>query len=164
MKEFIDYIFNENINYVLKDFNDKEIDEIKTSYRDYLEFQYGNVVNESNIDKAKIVFLKMEKDKFENADKIKKQIILLKDVALDEVRYFSDYARIYAEERRDNNRIIITGNQALSYIKQMEELVKHVRKFNMELANNLLEDSILDFNYAAGLSDNMSLRCARHKK
>ena len=164
MEEFINYVYDKTISYVIKDFSLKELEEVEKSYREYLEFQYSDVVNETNIEKSKEVFTKVEIENFKNAPKIKKQIILLKDLALDEVKYFSDYARVYADERRCNDRIIITSDQARSYIKQMEQLVKQVRDFNLEIANKLLSESIVDFLYASGISDNMSLRSARYKK
>ena len=45
----------------------------------------------------------------------------------------------------------------------MEQLVKQVRDFNMNIANKLLSESIVDFEYASGISDNMSLRTSRKK-
>lgn len=164
MEDFIKYLYDNTIKYIISDFNEDEISEIKEGYLNYLNNHYLDTIDEENIEKAKKVFPEVEIKNWKKVSKKAKQSILLKDSALDDMRYYSDYARVYANERLDNNRIVISEKQAKSYIKHMEDMFEKVRDFNKVIAHQLLSESTVDFLYASGISDNMSLRCARYKK
>ena len=163
MEEFLMYVFDHSKDEVLKDFSKDELDEISSGYKNYLRFHYEDTINEEDLDKAKIIFTKVEINNFKGVSKQKKQSLFLRDLALEELKYFSDYSRIYADERRINDRIVITEKQANNFIEQVEELANHVKEFNKGIASKILSESIADFMYASGMSDNMSFRTARKK-
>ena len=161
MEDFIKYLFDSTIDVVLKDFSNDEIDEVKKNYLEYLKLHYKGTIDEDQIEKAKQVFPGIEINNFKNLKKEEKQRLLLEDEALERLEYFSHYANTYALYRMDNDKCAISEEQANNYLVQMGKEFKKVRSFNKHIAENLLSESIVDFQYAAGLTNNMSLRSAR---
>ena len=161
MEDFINYMYDNTIEFILKDFNNEEINEIKEGYLKYLKLHYEDTIDGKQLDKAKKVFPNIEISNFKNLKKEEKKRLLLDDNALEKIKYFSHYANTYAQYRMDNDKCIISEEQANNFIVQMGNECKKVRSFNKSLAENLLSESIVDFQYAAGLTDNMSLRSAR---
>ena len=164
MKELIDELFNSNIDIILKDFNEDEIDEVKNGYLIYLNNQYLEIdEDEVDLDELLKLFIEVEQKNWANKSKQEKQILLLKDSALDKLKYMSGNAQDYAIQRLNNDNLNITKEQADTLINQIKEQEKLVRDFNISSAKKLVSEGILDLLYAAKLTNNTSLRVGRRR-
>lgn len=155
--ELINNIYEEMISTILQGFNDSEFGEVTASYREYLIKNYGN--KQGDIDKLKAAILSIERDKWKDKDKKNKQMNLFNDVYLERLGYLSNLALKLAKGRfYGNEDNAISTDEVLEYIKLMKEYASLVREFNRGIADVYLSEGILDFQYAIGLSNNMSLR------
>lgn len=171
MENFINSLYLNNIEIVLKDFTNEEYEDIKKAYYSYLTDSYSDIIKKSNksIDEMIRIFSEVERKDWEKESKESKQRILLKDQAFENLGYLSDNALKHAMERLkceikniDYNPKI-TKEQAYNYIKMMEEEASKVKAYNFNIAKTYLSEGTVDYLYASGISDNYSLRVGRMK-
>lgn len=162
MNEIINLIYDNLLEIVLQDFSYEERDIIAKAYKAYLIDSYSNLIRNNSDDDGKVtqVILNMERIKWLNQTQDIKKSNLLKDEMLDKLGYLSNLALKYAMAKLQGklDEINITEEQASSYIEMMREYAKNVLPFNKSIADTYLSEGILDFQYAVGLSSNMSLR------
>ncbi len=164
--DILNAVYETMIDDIIKDFNTNEYEEVQEAYRDYLNFSYQNSLKLSNDkEKLKKFFIKLEKQKWENKDKILKQALLLNDENYDELLKLSNMALEYAKlkYRGKENEIPINQEQALDYIEMMNKYSENVRDYNKERTILQLSEATLDFEYAVNLNSNMSLRMGRFR-
>ena len=159
------YIFENSKEEIIKGFSDlKEQNEILFFYRKYLNRIYASTVrNEFDFEKYKDKFLKYELSKWVDVSKSQKQSLLIEDEFLDRLGYLSDLGLKYAIAKIKGEPYSMTPVQARKYISEMNLLVNKVLGFNSNLAQTYLSEGTIDFMYASGLSDKMSLRVGRIK-
>ena len=165
MKEFIERIYNNTIATILNGFSIEEQEEIKEGYKKYLETQYS-VTYEAvldNIEKAIAIFSDVENKLWINKSKEEKQSYFIEDKALDSLKELSGIALKYAVDRltSEKNNTTYEGINMDEMNKSIDEMkikAEQVKQFNADYAMSLLSEGILDYNYAAKNSDNMSFR------
>lgn len=168
--QFFSMIYNGTIKTLISDFSEKEIPEVLQSYQLYIIENYSNVLEPTdNVEKVAKLFIEIENKKWKNKTKEEKQILIMKDPALENLRYLSGIAQKYAQNRLGNELSSgtfiaeLSEEQAQNYIKNLEEYTSQVKPYNSLIAQTYLSEGIIDFLYASKLSDNMSLRVGRLK-
>ena len=74
---------------------------------------------------------------------------------------FLSYDKIYMIGVEINQ--LISEDESNEYIKKMKELSLNVKDFNKSLAQSLLSEGIIDYMYAAKMTDNMSFRNSHYR-
>ena len=168
MYNYLEQIFNNTKDIILKDFDVVEQQEVIDGYKKYLDVHYKETFDEiDEKEEAVKIFSDVEKNNWINSKKDEKQRLLIEDKVLDKVRNLSALAQKYAVNRLEcelNNQeyvSTISEDDVNNYINQMEELVELVRPFNVNIAKELLSEASVDFMYGANLTNNTSLRVGR---
>ena len=81
---------------------------------------------------------------------------------MDELIKLSMEGLQFADQFRKESKML-DKQTANEKIKLMDELLNKVLKFNKKIATYYYSEGTLDFSYAAGLTDLMSLRVGRSK-
>ena len=154
MKDFIEKMYNNTINIVLRDFDDNEKQEISQNYYNYLNNIYTELLKDNDYDINELyeMMLNLEKEKWSELQKQEKQVILIEDKNYKEILQISEISKNLVMDRL-NYAKIINEDEANKYINAMNELLKDVKLFNLENASILVNDAIIDFMFAANLSD-----------
>lgn len=150
---------------------DPEIHEkMLIAYKHYLLEEYGGIID-SKDDKEQLVRIctKLEKQKWPGQSMSQKMARIIKDENLDKIREISGIA--YKKAQRKIGFLLsgdeyipdISAEQVNEYIKQLEELLDKVKPFNIYVAQTAVSEGILDFQYAANLTEDKSLRVGRIK-
>ena len=170
MNEIINVLYKNNIELILKDFDENDQSEIKKEYLDYLTLHYSRLVNEEyNSSDIIDVIDNMEKDLWLKKKKIEKQRILLKDEKLDKMGEISNIGYENALKKLEclKNNIEYKNNlnkvEVELYIDNLTKLSNEVRDFNKEIADRYLSEGILDLLFAANMSENTSFRIGNIK-
>lgn len=169
--ELINLIYNRTINIILNGIEEQYKDEIKIAYKDYVDKKYSSY-NLEGVKKEDVYkfFVDLEVSKWEDISIGNKLSELLKDEALENIRYISNIGFEYAEARinqrkpGDNNSYLpATLDETISAqnIDILNNLLSKVRSFNQNLANSFVSEGIIDFKYASGKTENTSLRIGR---
>lgn len=166
--QFLEELYNKTINTLLIGFDQEEYPEIMSSYKKYLINNYKNVLEpEDDIQKVIDLFIEIENKKWSTKSKKEKQIFIIHDESLENLKRLSELAEKYAKKRLGNEidksifEVELTEVQVKDYIKKLEEYSNSVKVFNKEIALSYLSEGTLDFLYAAKLSDVKSLRINR---
>ena len=164
-KEEIISIYNNTINYVIKDIKPEEYQEISQSYLEYLFRIYENYkpISKKPKDLVKI-FTNFETSKWSSLLPEDKESELLKDDAYENIQKISSLAFQLAEKKliclKEGVDLLpeVTEDFIKEQIQQMESLLPKVRSFNKLHAEILLSETSLDFYYANGRDDISSFR------
>ena len=164
MDEFINKVFE-----IIKDSLFKDID---LKYHDSMEQQYKYILKKSweNInldlkamDKNVSMVANMEKKKLINTSAVYRLQLYAIDSSFNELDKLSCLAYKYATARY-NDEFILSEEDATQNIALMVKYIDDVYDFNKEYANHLLSEGIVDYNYASGMSNDISLRLAHNIK
>lgn len=167
----INEIYNEVINVILNGVNKKYNEEISVAYKNYLLKTY---LNFEMMGKAKDdllpIFINLEISKWKKATQNVKLSEFLIDEVLNNIRNISNNGYKYAlsqlnqrsfGQKQINLLPVLDEDTAEKNILTLQNLLPKVREFNQDLASNLVSEGIVDFMYASGKTDNMSLRVGR---
>ncbi len=172
-EELINKIFNNTISNVLLNIDEKYIEEITIAYKDYLNRLYSNFDDKGlTDDKLEEVFTKLENSAWTISNQGTKLSILLKDEAFNSIKSISNAGYKYAlqmlenKSNSNNKEVLPVISKEISdkNINMMTELLSNVREFNVELANNIVSEGIVDYKFASGQTKYMSLRIGRISK
>ena len=160
--DMIQKIYEETLPIVLNDVEAEFVESITASYLAYLQNNYSSVVVDyDKKNKFCSAYIKLEASKWRNSSVGLKKSVLLVDEALSKLGTLSNTALVHAQNRLLKNEISITEERANEGIALMQEAIPLVKSFNQDLANFYLSEGIMDFSYACGITDNMSLRVGR---
>ena len=113
------------------------------------------------------MFADLEKSKWHDVDSDAKLSELLSDPAFDNIKYISNTGFKYAESMLSKKfetgaeiivQPVIEKEKALESIEMLNNNYEQVREFNKMMANYFISEGSLDFQYASGITEHMSLR------
>lgn len=157
--ENIKRIFENTINDFLIGFNADDKDKIKNLYFSYLTRKYSKI----NLNDISIKYYSdLEKIKWKDLSLEGKLSVISEDKNLDEIIKLSMEGLKAADDFRMNGNKF-DKKTANEKIQRMNDLFDKVLEFNKGLARYYCSEGSLDFSYAAGMSDLMSLRTGRSK-
>lgn len=162
MDEFVDKVLISIKDELLNGIDSKYHEELLVSYKKHLMETLKNIkLTQDNLDH----FLKIEID--DNLSVLKKYSpdlklqLFINDENYNFLHILSFKGYNYALDNLLNNKTI-SIDVANKNIKEMKDLIIKVFDFNMVSAAILLSDGILDYNYACGLSKDMSFRLSHN--
>lgn len=152
-------IYENTVDKFLEGFSALKIETIKNMYLSYIIRTYSRLeLNDMNIG----YYSDLEVIKWKDFSIYGKMSIISEDISLDELIKLSMEGLHFADQFRKEG-IMLDKKIASEKIKLMNDLLNKVLKFNKELATYYYSEGILDFSYAAGLTNLMSLRTGRSK-
>ena len=137
---------------------------MQKGYLNYLNDKYKDEFY-SSISTEKIIDLEMSLWKDKNSDY--RLSYLIKDEFFTKLSYLSQVGLKYAMKRLSAEKLNalyepeITEEYAQNNIHLMEQYYENVKPFNKIIAQTYLSEGSVDYIYAAGLTDNKSLRVGR---
>lgn len=152
-------IYENTIDMFLKNFPDTEFETIRKMYLSYLIRTYSRLDLD---DRLVEYYSDLEVIKWKDFNVDGKMSIISEDKNLDELIKLSMEGLQFADQFRKKN-IMLDKKIANEKIELMSELLNKVLDFNKKLATYYYSEGTLDFSYAAGLTDLMSLRTGRSK-
>ncbi|MDE6285273.1 MAG: hypothetical protein K2M17_05960 [Bacilli bacterium] len=161
-EQFINQLYTNTIEEFLKNVTTSR-DELAEAYKSYLFQTYESLeVAPEKYDATLEVLSKTLVSQWGILPENHKMQELLKDEAMQDIRELSykglEYARLKISEKQ-----ILSTELANQAIQQLESVVDKVKPYNQNLAKELISEGILDYMYAAGLSENTSLRLGHIK-
>lgn len=169
-------IYNKTINDILIGIEEIYKEELCLAYIDYLKKNYLNF--DLNLDNKKPeelvkLFIDLEKSKWQDMNREAKLSELLKDPAFENIKYISNTGYKYAKSMLDKKfetgvdvvlQPVIDEQRAQESIDMLNRYFEQVRDFNKNIANYYISEGSIDFQYASGITENMSLRIGRIKR
>lgn len=150
-------IYENTIDKFLENCPENNKQDIRKLYSSYLVRTYSRL----NLDDSSVeYFSELEIIKWKNFSLEGKLSVVCEDNNLDELIKLSMEGLEAADQFRKSG-VVFDKNVASKKIKLMEELLDKVLYFNKSLATYYCSEGSLDFSYAAGLADIMSLRTGR---
>ncbi len=171
-EEVIKKIYDKTKDVVIN-FVDEELQFLlENAYYEYLVENYGNFdLQEKNIDDVVKIFADLEISKWSNMSIDNRKSELLKDEAFENLRYISNVALKYAEQKvnsRDingeNMQNTLDEETANKYIEALNTYLPQVQDFNKQIADYFVSEGIMDLEFACGRTNYMSLRIGRYYK
>jgi len=169
-------IYNNTINDILVGIEEKYKEELCLAYLEYLKKNYLNFdLDLSNNKPEEIVslFVELEKSKWQDINTDAKLSELLTDPAFENIKYISNTGYKYAKLMLDKKfearsevalHSVIDEEKAKESIDMLNTYYEQVREFNKQIANYYVSEGSIDFQYASGITENMSLRIGRMKR
>lgn len=169
-------IYNKTINDILLGIEEKYKDEVCQAYLEYLKKNYLNFDLELGNKKPEeliILFVDLEKSKWQDTNVDAKLSELLSDPALENIKYISNTGYKYAKTMLDKKfemgvemllQPVIEEEKAQKSIEMLNTYYDQVRDFNKTIATYYVSEGTIDFQYACGITENMSLRIGRIKR
>ena len=152
-------IYENTVDMFLKGFSNTELETIKKMYISYLLRTYSRLELD---DMTVRYYSNLEIIKWKDFNIEGKMSIISEDKNLDELVKLSMEGLHFADQfRRDG--VLLDKKIANEKIELMHELLNKVLDFNKTLATYYYSEGTLDFSYAAGITDFMSLRTGRSK-
>lgn len=162
-------IYNKTINEVLKGIDEKYYEELRSAYMEYLKRNYLSFdLNKNNKkpEEIAVLFTQLENSKWINSKPGLKLSELLRDPAFENIKYISNMGYKYAREMLDMKfkagnaplQPVIDEEKAKESIEMLNNNYEQVREFNKMMANYFISEGSLDFQYASGITEHMSLR------
>jgi len=156
MENVIKFIYDNTIDIVLKDINRNDIEEAKKGYLHYLHFRYDNKKDVSENDRSMHILAKIEGDNWKAIPLVDRQSLLLKDPALDKLRFFLMSSKVYAKDKKERHINLVSDIQVKNYIMQMHNELSKIRPFNTRLAQKIIKESSDNFMFAAGIKRDLN--------
>jgi len=169
-------IYNRTINDILIGIAEKYKEELCLSYIEYLKKNYLNFdfdLDNNHPDELVSLFVELEKSKWQDITVEEKLSELLSDPAFDNIKYISNTGYKYAKSLLDKKfeassveflQPEIDQEKAQESIEMLNKYYEHVREFNRQIANYYVSEGSIDFQYASGITENMSMRIGRIKR
>lgn len=138
------------------------------AYKKYLMDTYASTIDEKDdIEQIIRIYTKMEIKKWQGKNTTQKLAAIMPDENLDKLKEISNIG--YRKAQRKVGFMIseqdyfpdIKEEEVNEYIKQMKELAEQVRPYNINIAQTYLSEGIADFQFAANLTNDRSLRIGR---
>lgn len=134
---------------------------LASAYKDYLVRVYGDIdIVQEEYSKAFETFSASQKEKWKNVSGKDKKKELVLDEFLVIIGEISEKGFEAAKIKKWQN-IAFDREEGVLAINKLKENLDKVQNYNKELAKNLVSEGILDYNYATGASEVMSLRVGR---
>lgn len=152
-------IYENTIDMFLKSFPNTEFETIRKMYLSYLIRTYSRLGLD---DRSVEYYSDLEVIKWKDYNIDGKMSIISEDKNLDELVKLSMEGQHFADQYRKDG-IMLDKKIANERIKLMAELLNKVLDFNKNLGTYYYSEGTLDFSYASGLTDLMSLRTGRSK-
>lgn len=152
-------IYENTVDMFLKGFSNTELEAIRKMYISYLLRTYSRLELD---DRTVRYYSNLEIIKWKDFNIEGKMSIISEDKNLDELVKLSMEGLHFADQFRRNG-VLLDKKIANEKIELMDELLNKVLDFNKTLAAYYYSEGTLDFFYAAGLTDFMSLRTGRSK-
>ena len=159
MKEEIKVIYKNTINDFLSNIDEEKKGMLQKMYLMYLIRKY---LNKNLSEKMVNFYIKKEKISWKDFSYDGKLALVTED------KYFEMLQKLSLEGMRVATKYVNDGTvydvlEANKKIKELEYLKTKVNDFNKKQAELECSEGILDFSYAAQLTDLMSLRTGRYK-
>lgn len=152
-------IYENTVDKFLENFSVSEIESIRNLYLSYLIRTYSHLKLD---DIAVDYYSNLEVIKWKDFNIDGKMSIISEDKSLEELVKLSMEGLHYADQFRKYGTML-DKKIANEKIKLMNELLNKVLEFNKKLATYYYSEGSLDFSYAAGLTNLMSLRTGRSR-
>lgn len=152
-------IYDNTIDFVIKNVKEPYLNELKNNYFKYLEKKYKNSFKSSS-ENFLNESIKLEKDYWSNAPTVFKLSQFINDDNYNKLVSISNNIYSAAVEKLHNNYKSkeITDDLFNSHIDKLRSLRDNVEFFNMEYADHIFLETVLDYYYIFKNSNNMSNR------
>ena len=169
-------IYNKTINNILIGIDVKYKDELCLAYMEYLKKNYLNFdldLGNKKPEELVSLFVDLEKSKWQDTNTDAKLSELLSDPAFENIKYISNTGYKYAKSMLDKKfetsveillQPVIEEEKAQESIEMLNTYYEQVRDFNKRMATYYVSEGSIDFQYASGITENMSLRIGRIKR
>lgn len=141
--------------------------DVLLGYKKNLLEVYSKIDVNSNYELAKEALIEIEVSKWKDTTAAIRLSEFVMDKAMDDIRYISNNGFKYAQARinqSENDNVLpatIEINKCEEAKLMLEKLLTQVKGFNEELARYYVSEGILDFEFASGMTNDMSLRIGR---
>ena len=161
-------IYDKTISIVKKEFNQEEFkyDEI---YMDYLNNKYFKLLSEFIAEQSEEMvyaiadtYVEDEIRIWQELTKIEKMSILETDSAFDYLKFLSSVAFQEAKKCVKSGIHIEDEDAYKSKLKELADCLDSIKEFNIQAAQELLSEAILDIEYVHKKSEMKSLRLSRY--
>lgn len=166
MKDVIKKVLDRMIPVVCEGIEEKDIDDIKESYIKKITDRYSNIdvrLKLNDYDKILKIICDMEYKEWSKLSPNMKKSLLIFDLALNKIIDISNTGLELARKKIENNAVI-TEEYAEEQIKKMNEFLGEVREENKIVAMNYISEGTVDFTFATGKTEYMSLRIGRYNR
>ena len=175
-KKLILEIYNKTINDILIGIDGKYKEELCLAYIEYLKKKYLNFdldLGNKKPEELISLFVDLEKSKWKDTNVDAKLSELLSDSAFENIKHISNTGYKYAKSMLDKKfesgvemllQPVITEEKAQQSIEMLNTYYEQVRDFNKKIATYYVSEGSIDFQYASGITENMSLRIGRIKR
>lgn len=154
MNSFIQKMYNNLIDIIIKDIPEEYLDIIKKKYFNYL----NNIYSKEKSDKKVDVIIEFEKKQWSNLNTNSKLFLFITDDYYERICKLSDEALSFAWKKLIDNNNQLSEKEADNKIKDLKEALFRVKDFNKDSAQRLVSESILDYQYASRDTKYISLR------
>ena len=167
IEKLINEVFSNVISIVLDGITDQDKDEVSKNYLKYLYEVHSDIdINSENYAKMLSIITRIETKKWTSRDMNSKLYYFKDDESFEIIDAISKKAYSLALLRcKENSDFTISKEEARKYIDILASKVKSVLDFNKAEAERLVSESVLDFEYACGNSNDItSFRIGHIKK
>ena len=162
MEQFIEELYSNTVNELLNGIPDEYKEKVSNGYKEHLKAVYGNLrIVEGKYEQA----LKEETEdymkKFASLMPFSKLTLYARDENMEELCKLAGEAfelAIHKDEVKDT----LDKDEIAAKIRRMEELYEKVEFYNKLAAQTTLSEGTLEYNYALGNSDLMSMRSSHY--
>ena len=152
-------IYNNTVDLFIKNIPDDKKEYMKNMYLSYLIREYSkHVLTSEDVD----YYSSLEIIRWKNFSMEGKLSVVSEDENLDKLINLS-LEGCQAAEKFVREGVQISKEYANDKLEEMNLLYENVKEFNKDLATFYYSEGSLDFSYASGLTDLMSLRTGRIK-
>ena len=166
MSDVIKKVYDEMIFTVCMGIAEEEHHLIEEEYQKLLMTRYNESdkrLKLNDYDKIYKIIYNIEYKRWINLSPMIKKNLLIKDTVLDEVVCLSNLGFELARKRIEENAVAEV-NYANDMINKMNEMYNSVRDENKFTAEKYISEGTVDFMFASGQTEGMSLRMGRYPK
>jgi len=164
IQKMINQLFSTTLDQLLSDIPSEFKAEMQSAYSQHLIKRYGEVTlpDANKTDDYVTTLVNRELREWGSSSPEMKMSAFLKDEFLDKIGAIAEQGFSYASKKLID-QTTISPETAKQNIEMLKQYLPQVRSFNVLLAQSYVSEGILDFQYAAGLTENISLRLGRSK-
>ncbi len=170
IEKIINGIMDNSKEAFLEDVDPSIHEKMLIAYKHYLMETYASTIDpKDNPDQIIRIYSKMEIKKWKGQSLTQKLSRIIKDDNLEKLMEVSEIGYKLAQRKmgfllsETEHNPDISEEEAQAYIGEMKQLAEQVRPFNIYIAQEALSEGILDFQFAANLTEDKSIRTARLK-
>ena len=166
MLDVIKNVYDEMIFTVCMGIAEEDHHLIKEEYQKLLMIRYNESdkrLKLNDYDKIYKIIYNIEYKRWINLSPMIKKNLLIKDTVLDEVICLSNLGFECARKRLEEN-VVVEVDYANNMINKMNEMCEKVRDENKYTAERYVSEGTVDFLFASGQVDGMSMRMGRFPK